>query len=136
MPSLKLCMNSCINLSACTHLQRVHHPGTATTPTPPTPLRASIFHGALSVMKHVREWDGGGNYRENQAGSGRRTRAVKHPLSFFFSFCFVLFVCDTCRASRREDVLNMEKAFTFFLHHQFQAPSLGQRGQFNPQESI
>lgn len=28
MPGLKLCMNSCINLSACTHLQCVHHPGT------------------------------------------------------------------------------------------------------------
>lgn len=95
MPSLKLCMNSCINLSACTHLQRVHHPGIATPP--PTPLRASIFHGALSVMKHVHEWDGGGNYRENQAGSGRQTRAVKHPLSFFFCL-FVLFVGGICRA--------------------------------------
>lgn len=27
-PCFKLCMNSCINLSVCTHLQRVHHPGT------------------------------------------------------------------------------------------------------------
>lgn len=28
MPSFKLCMNSRMNLSACTHLQRVHHPQT------------------------------------------------------------------------------------------------------------
>lgn len=28
MPSFKLCMNSRMNLSACTHLQRVHHPRT------------------------------------------------------------------------------------------------------------
>lgn len=40
-----------------------------------------------------------------------------------------------CR-TRREDVLNMEKAFMVFLHHQFEAPSLGQRGQFRPHESI
>lgn len=44
-------MNSCMNLSTCTHLQFI-------TQGPALPPRASIFHGALPVMEHVHEWDG------------------------------------------------------------------------------
>lgn len=44
-------MNSCMNLSTCTHLQFI-------TQGPALPPRASIFHGTQLVMKPIHEWDG------------------------------------------------------------------------------
>lgn len=81
MPSPKLCMNSCINLSACTHLQRVHHPGTRTPST-------GIHFSCSPVGDEARPWVGWGNYRENQAGLWETNRRgfylVEYPLVFLF----------------------------------------------------
>lgn len=53
MPSFKLCMNSRMNLSACTHLQQVHHPQDRRS------LQGHpFFMVLLLVMEHVISWSG------------------------------------------------------------------------------
>lgn len=61
MPCFKLCMKSCINLSGCTHLERVHHPGTLT----------------LSAAIHF-SWSPAGDGACPQVGPGNYCETFRH----------------------------------------------------------
>lgn len=85
MPCFKLCLNSCINLSVCTHLLWVHHPGTL---TPSKAIHFSWSPDGDGACPRVQL----GNYRENLQHFVVRTHIKRNHMDLNLTkCCFLLF---------------------------------------------